>query len=71
MTASEIEIERLAKAAAKEVEAKLISMMRDNEEGEVAAILGFNDLQVERRPKEVVWRRKLERGKWSLVRLAK
>lgn len=61
------EILQLAHAAALEVEARLIAMMLANVEGEVAAILGFNDLQVEGRPKQALWRRKLQRGHWAVV----
>jgi hypothetical protein len=61
------DIERLAKAAAREVEAKIVHMLTSGAEGEVAAIIGFNDLQVEYRPKQVVFRRKLERGHWAML----
>lgn len=65
------EIEQLAQAAADQVKAKLISMMISGVEGEVAAILGFNDLQVEGRPKQALWRRKLQRGHWAKVEVAR
>lgn len=65
------EIEELADAAAKQVKAKLISMMLSGVEGEVAAILGFNDLQVEGRPKQALWRRKLQRGHWAKVEVSR
>lgn len=64
------EIKELAHAAAVEVEAKLVIMMMAGVEGEVAAILGFNDLQVEGRPKQALWRRKLQRGHWAVVEKA-
>lgn len=65
------EIEKLADDAAQQVKAKLISMLLSNVEGEVAAIIGFNDLQVEGRPKQAIWRRKLQRGHWAKVEVAK
>lgn len=61
----------LAKAAAAEVEAKILEMLVKNIEGEVAAIIGFNDLQVEGRPKVPIWRRKLQRGHWAKVEVAR
>ena len=64
------EIEELADAAAMQVKAKLIAMLLANIEGEVAAIIGFNDLQVEGRPKQAIWRRKLQRGHWAKVEVA-
>lgn len=65
------EIEQLAKQAAVKVMAELIDMLVNGKEGEVAAILGFNEIQVERRPKDVVWRKKIERGRWTVIRRAK
>lgn len=65
------EIEALADAAAMQVKAKLISMLQSGIEGEVAAIIGFNDLQVEGRPKQAIWRRKLQRGHWAKVEVVK
>lgn len=69
--ATPLEIEKLADDAAQQVKAKLISMLMSNVEGEVAAIIGFNDLQVEGRPKQAIWRRKLQRGHWAKVEVAK
>lgn len=56
-----------AKDAAAKVEAELLKMLLMNETGEVAAILGHNDLEVEARPKHQVFRRKLQRGPRALI----
>lgn len=61
------DIERLAKAAAREVEAKIVHMLTCGEEGEIIVALGFNELSVFDRPKKVIFRRKLERGHFATV----
>lgn len=61
------DIERLAKAAAREVEAKIVHMLTSGGEGEIVVALGFNEIAVFERPKKVIFRRKLERGSWAAV----
>lgn len=65
------EIERLAKVAAKEVEAKIIDMLQSGGEGEIIVALGFNDLAIYDRPKKLMLRRKIERGHWAVIKSVK
>lgn len=65
------EIERLAKAAAREVEAKILHMLTNGDEGEIIVALGSNAIQVIDRPKRVIWGRKLERGHWAVLERVK
>lgn len=56
-----------AEQAAKQVEAQLIAMMLAGEVGEVAAVLHYNQVQVEARPLIKLRAIKLERGRWALI----
>lgn len=62
-----VEMQRLAKAAGKEVEAALLELMELGKQGEVAAVLGFNELEVESRPRDRKKRWKVQQG-FSRVR---
>jgi hypothetical protein len=46
------DMENAARLAAQQVYNELIAMMEANTVGEVAAVLGFNQLQVEARPRQ-------------------
>lgn len=59
--------EQLAREAADEVYAQLLAMFAAHKQGEVAAVLGANELKVEPRPKQIVKRWKLHIGNWKTV----
>lgn len=59
--------EQLAREAANEVYAQLLAMFAAQQVGEVAAVLGANELKVEPRPKQPVKKWKLHIGNWKTV----
>lgn len=63
-----VEMQRLAKAIAHDVEATVLAMLEGHELGEVAAVIGYNEVELEKRPRIRVRRWKVQLGDFSRVR---
>lgn len=64
-----VEMQRLAKAVGRDVEAAVLAMLEGNEQGEVAAVIGRNIVELEKRPRIQVRRWKVQLGDFSRVRV--
>ena len=62
------DIDRIAKSAAREVEAKIVQMLMSAELGDIVIAVGFNEARVFVERKELIWRQKLNRGHWSAIK---
>lgn len=61
------ELLSVAKRAAAKVEEMVIEMLIANELGEVAIVIGFNQLEPEKRKRDKRGAIKLERGRWTVI----
>lgn len=66
-----LDVENLAKAAAAQVEAHIAEMLQAGEEGEIIVALGANEVTIHKRPKQFVFRERVERGHYTVVQRTK
>lgn len=67
MPLRQAEIEQIADRASQAVRAALVEMLTENRLGEVAAVIGPNELNVEKRPKLKVRTIKLHSGHGAVI----